>query len=69
MWSVVTEWVGGGTERMRSVGVAVAFLGRPRGVIFFFRRGRWQLLIMFVIRQRWQLWKIQECFDKMTVLV
>ena len=21
MWSVVTEWVGGGTERMRSVGV------------------------------------------------
>ena len=42
---------------------------QPRGVIFFFRRGRWQLLIVFVIRQRWQLWKIQECFGKMTVLV
>ena len=51
-----------------SLAHACTRLGRPRGVIFF-RRGRWQLLIMFVIRQRWQLWKIQECFDKMTVLV
>ena len=39
------------------------------GVIFFDEEGHWQLLIMFVMRQRWQLWKIQEYFDKMTVLV